>query len=137
MPNGPVGLFLLRLHTKTIQPGGVTLTLTLTVSTPTDQVTGHASVTQAVNPPLDVQSHVSGTLIHQFVMPPGQSHQRIDLTGYPIIHWPPGGGIGPVILPNFKAIIVLDASYSEGVANFQWRTFAGTWHSLTQDVVKF
>ena len=32
----------------------------------------------------------------------------IDLTGYPVINWPPLGGVGPVQLPNLKANIAMD-----------------------------
>jgi hypothetical protein len=137
MSNGtPAGLFLLRLHTARIIPGAPYLVLTLSVDTPTNKVTGHVSVTQATSPPLDVQGHVTGDLIHEFVLPPAKSHQRINLTGYPIIHWPPGGGIGPVIPPIFNAIIVLDENYQEGVAKFSYRNEFGAWHSAQQDVVK-
>ena len=132
----PVGLFLLKLETRTDLIGGAVLNLILTVYTPTDTVTGYAEVTQPLEHPVVAQAHVTGVLIHETVLPPSKSHVRIDLTGYPEIHWPLPGGVGPVIGQNFKSIIVLEADYSEGTIRYQYKSHTGRWIVLEQKIYK-
>ncbi|MEE3623637.1 DUF1842 domain-containing protein [Nitrospirillum sp. BR 11752] len=127
------GLFHLTLHSGGA-PGAPTDTLNLTVYTPKREVTGYSLVTQATNPPLHVASHVTGTLIYETVTGPG-SKIRIDLNGWPEIHWPPQAGIGPVIPQNYKAILVLEPNYASGVIRYEYRTdLSGPWHVVEQPV---
>jgi hypothetical protein len=133
----PAGLFLLQLQSST---GGLLgapqLNLTLTVYTPTEQVTGFAEVSQAVTPPSgQTKSHVNGVLIYETVMGSG-SKVRIDVTGYPIIQWPQHAGIGPVIPTNFKATVLLNPQMTEGAVDYQWQTSDGTWHHTHQPIAK-
>ena len=130
------GLFLLQLQTVTPDPLMPLLQLRLTVSTPTEAVEGYAEVIQATTPRGPVTSHVTGSLNPQYVMPPGKSHIRLDLTGYPNIQWPSNGGIGPVILPNFKATVLLDTKYSTGHVFYQYCDAQGAWHSVDQTIVQ-
>ncbi|MEJ8474609.1 DUF1842 domain-containing protein [Roseibium algae] len=131
-----VGLFLLRLKTDTgSRLGAASNDLTLTVSTPNQTVSGHSSVTWAVSPPVDVQSHVTGVLIYETVMPPGESKIRIDLSGWPEINWPINGGVGPVIPQNYKSIIILKPDYSEGFIVYQFRTdISGKWIEIREKI---
>lgn len=128
------GLFLLQLRTQAAMPGAPTLALTLSVYTPGQKVTGHAIVTQALADPVVCQSSVSGPLIYETVMPPGKSAIRIDLTGYPGIQWPAGAGVGPVMEPNFRAMIVMATDYSSGVAHYQYLDASGNWHAIEQPI---
>ncbi|MBT9372535.1 DUF1842 domain-containing protein [Rhizobium sp. CSW-27] len=129
------GLFFLPLRTEGAL-GAPVNTLSLTVYTPKSIVTGHSEVTQAVNPPLNVSSHVTGTLIYETVMGPG-SKVRIDLTGWPEINWPAGAGVGPVIPENYSAIIVLEPDFSSGEIIYQYRTgLTGEWHQVRQKIVR-
>lgn len=129
------GLFLLQLQSSGA-PGAPIVKLSLTVYTPGQKVTGFAEVTQATNPPLDVRSHVTGNLIYETVSGPG-SKIRIDLDGWPEIHWPKDGGVGPVIPENFKAIIVLEPDYSAGTIEFQYRNdWSGKWTKVREPIKK-
>ncbi|SIQ23075.1 protein of unknown function [Rhizobium sp. RU35A] len=130
-----MGLFLLPLRSEGA-PGAPVNTLSLTVYTPKSIVTGHSEVTQAVNPPLGISSHVTGTLIYETVMGPG-SKVRIDLTGWPEIFWPSNAGVGPVIPENYSSIILLEPDFSGGEIIFQYRTaLTGEWHQVRQKVVR-
>ncbi|MBP2548917.1 hypothetical protein J2858_001833 [Neorhizobium galegae] len=130
-----VGLFYLPLRSEGA-PGAPINTLNLTVYTPKSLVTGHSEVTQAVNPPLSVSSHVSGPLIYETVMGPG-SKIRIDLKGWPEIVWPPEAGIGPVIPENYSAILLLEPDFSGGEIIYQYRTgLTGEWHQVRQPISK-
>ncbi|MTI44148.1 uncharacterized protein DUF1842 [Roseibium hamelinense] len=129
-----VGLFLLKLQSVGM-PGAPTNTLMLTVYAPTQTVTGHSSVHQAINPPLNVESHVSGNLIFATVMDKEKSRIRIDLAGWPEIRLPGGAGIGPVIPENYNAQILLKTDYSEGTIRFRFRDdFMSEWHSVSQEI---
>jgi hypothetical protein len=126
------GLFLLKLQSVSKLPGAPTLHLTLTVDTVNQKVSGYEEVTQALLHPVVSKGHVYGDLIYEYVWGPG-SKVRIDLTGYPIIHWPAGGGVGPVILPNFRATLLLDTHYSKGEVHYEYLAADG-WHSITQEI---
>ncbi|WP_044564365.1 DUF1842 domain-containing protein [Azospirillum sp. B4] len=127
------GLFFLPLRSGGA-PGAPTDALNLTIYTPKREVTGHSLVTQATNPPLHVASHVTGTLIYETVIGPG-SKVRIDLNGWPEIHWPPQAGIGPVIPQNYKAILLLEPNFASGVIRYEYRTdLSGPWHVVEQPV---
>jgi hypothetical protein len=130
-----VGLFYLPLRSEG-PPGAPINTLNLTVYTPKSTVTGHSEVSQAVNPPLNVSSHVTGNLIYATVMGPG-SKIRLDLTGWPEIVWPAGAGVGPVIPENYSAIVLLEPDYSGGEIIYQYRTgLTGEWHQVRQTISK-
>lgn len=121
-----VGLFHLNLITESGILGAPTLTLSLGVDTVNKKVTGVAEVyDNSLRDPVLCQSHVTGEMIYEVVMPPGHSAIRIDLTGYPEIHWPVYGGIGPVIPSNFTAVIVFDSEWNQGYVEYQHLTASG------------
>lgn len=128
-----VGFFHLPLQSKSSLMGAPILHLQLGVDTVSEKVTGSAVVTQALKDPVVCKSHVTGNLIHETVMPPGESKIRIDLTGYPQIHWPSNGGVGPVILKNFKAILLFNDDWTNGVVQYQYATASG-WVKEKQNI---
>ena len=120
-----VGFFHMSLRSESNLAGAPIVYLELGVDTVNEAVTGSAIVTQALKNPVVCKSHVTGVLISQFVMPPGTSTYRIDLTGYPEIHWPKGGGIGPVIPKNFTATLLFDSNWANGTIQYQYATASG------------
>ncbi|MBQ4836602.1 DUF1842 domain-containing protein [Pseudoalteromonas luteoviolacea] len=111
----------LKSETGELYAGAPTLNLQLTLDTIHDSATGYAEVTKATATHVESVSHVSGNIIYETVMGPG-SKVRIDLTGFPNIHWPqiPGQGPGIQIPPNFKATLVLEPDFSEGEVVYQY-----------------
>ena len=128
------GLFFLELQSGTEAIGAPIVNYRLTVDTVNERATGLAEVTQALAQPVVCSSHVSGPVIYETVMGPG-SKIRLDLDGYPIFHFPAGAGIGPVILENFKSIVLLDPDWQTGEVRYQYRASDGSWiHIYSQKI---
>jgi len=108
-----VGLFPLSYRIGTSAPGAQSLTLNLLVFTPEQTVSGTAFVTQATNPPLELQSDVWGEYTYMTVMSPAVSKILITAQGN---HGGPGSN-SPV---NFKLQLVVGSDWKEGVANYQY-----------------
>lgn len=120
-----VGLFLVRYDIATGLPGAPKLTLALTVNTVDRTMNGAARLTQAVSPPLDLRMNVHGTYVSLPLPPlPGIA---ASLTGYPVLHWPPGGGIGPVVLPTLHLHMQLDGEFQKGTASYRYLAPNGEW----------
>jgi hypothetical protein len=113
------GLFIVSYTVGNEIPGAPLLNLDLMVNTPNKEINGAGSVTQAINPPLDVKSKISGDYSYMTVMP-NSTHILLVLTGYPNIKWPKGGGIGPVIMPNLEVRLVLNDDWKSGTGNFTY-----------------
>lgn len=128
------GLFHLQLQSETNLMGAPILHMSLGVDSVNDKVTGIASVTQALEKPVVCTSHVTGNLIYETVMKPGVSKIRIDLSGYPEIHWPSGGGVGPVIPKNFSAMLLFDSNWTNGTVQYQYATTSG-WVKESQKLI--
>ncbi|MCK0068453.1 DUF1842 domain-containing protein [Kordiimonas laminariae] len=120
------GLFRLPLIAEGGMPGAPTLHLFLGIDTVHDRASGFAEVTQALAQPVVCTADVAGPVIYETVMGPG-SKIRIDLEGYPVIDWPKGGGVGPVIPKNFKATILLDTDWQKGEVSYQYQARNGEW----------
>lgn len=117
-----VGLFPVSYRIGTGEPGAQNLALNLLVSTPQQHVTGNAAVTQATNPPLDIDSDVWGEYTYMTVMKPGVSKILITAQGN-------HGGPGSNSIINFKIHLVVGTDWREGVANYEY--FDGQrWHEL-------
>lgn len=101
------------------KPGAPLFKVSLLVYTPGKSVSGYGVITQATSPPLKVETKLHGDFTYMTVMP-RNVHILVVATGYPIIHWPPHGGIGPVILPNVNLRMVLTEDWKSGTANFQY-----------------
>jgi hypothetical protein len=56
----------------------------------------------------------------------------IDLTGYPMINWPFRGGVGPVLLPNLKANLVMNKTVTEGSVAYEYQ--ADQWQRVEQQI---
>ncbi|OLR92859.1 hypothetical protein BJP25_19630 [Actinokineospora bangkokensis] len=112
-------------------PGAPLLRLDLgMLSTPPTSVTGHARLSQAISPPLDVVDQVSGSF--HTVVTHGGTLVVVSLTGYPVVHWPPHGGIGPVIPSNLDVRLVLGSDWRDGTASYRYTTeVGGQWHEVT------
>jgi hypothetical protein len=111
-------------------PGAPLLRLDLTlVTTPPTSVTGHARITQAISPPLDQVSRVTGEF-HTIATPTDTLH-IVTLQGYPLVVWPPHSGIGPVLLPNLDARLILSNTWRDGTASYRYTTTpGGEWHTV-------
>lgn len=120
-----VGLFLVRYDVGTRLPGAPTLTLALTVNTVDRTINGGARVTQAVSPPLDLRMNVHGTYA-SLPLPPAPGIVA-SLTGYPAVHWPHHGGIGPVLPAVLDLHMQLDSDFQGGVASYRYLAPNGEW----------
>ncbi|KIH84174.1 DUF1842 domain-containing protein [Pseudomonas batumici] len=108
-----VGLFPLSYRIGTNAPGAQSLTLNLLVFTPEQSVSGTAVVTQAINPPLELQSDVWGEYTYMTVMSPAVSKILITAQGN-------HGGPSSNSAVNFKLHLVVGSDWKEGVANYQY-----------------
>lgn len=129
------GLFPVCYHIGGDKPGAPLFKVSLLVYTPGKTVGGYGIVTQATSPPLKVETRLHGDFTYMTVMP-RNVHILVVATGYPIIHWPPHGGIGPVILPNVHLRMVLKEDWKSGTANFQYVDSKGNWHNIENAPVK-
>jgi len=116
-------------------PGAPVLKTCLTVCTPQETISGAGSVTQAVNPPVDIQTIITGQYTYMTVMP-NTSKILVIAEGYPPVKFPSGAGIGPVILPNVQLRMVLDECWEKGVAEFKFCDASGCWHEVKNVPVK-
>ncbi len=124
-----VGLFLAQYQITTPGVGGPVFTLHLTVNTPNATVQGAGNITQTTNPPLNIGTRLNGSFTYMTVMPKN-THILITATGYPIIDFPPHAGIGPVLMPNSRLRMVLEADWKTGTAEYQYLTSNGEWKSI-------
>lgn len=130
-----VGLFPLTLQSESSLLGAPTVNLQLTIDTPNKTVSGLATVSNgSLAKPIVCKSHVTGDFIYETVMSPGESKIRIDVTGHPQIHWPKGGGVGPVIPKNFSAMILLNTDWSEGTIQYEYATGVNEWQKESQAI---
>ncbi|AZD21424.1 MULTISPECIES: DUF1842 domain-containing protein [Pseudomonas] len=109
----PVGLFPLSYRIGNPTPGAPSLTLDLLVYTPEQTVRGTSVVTQATNPPLDLQSDVWGQYTYLTVMPPSSSKILVTAQGNQ-------GGPGSNSIVTFKIQLVVDHDWKNGIANYQY-----------------
>ncbi len=96
---------------------------------PRDAVSGYGRLSQAVNPPLEVNSRLEGEYTPLTVVPQS-THILITLTGYPVVTWPPHGGVGPVLEPNLHVRIALESDWKSGTATFSYRDSNGEWRQV-------
>ncbi len=118
------GLFPLSYRIGTDKPGAPSLILNLLVYTPDHSVRGGSTITQAVNPPLDLHSDVWGQYTYLTVMHPSTSKILITAQGNQ-------GGPGSNAIITFKLHLVVGDNWKEGIANYQY--FNGhDWVSVNQ-----
>lgn len=94
-------------------PGAPRLELNLLVYTPDRSVRGHAQLTQATNPPLDLHLDVWGTYSYLSVQPPSEGKILLTLRGNQ------GGpqANSPIQL-NLQGLLELD--WQRGLANYRY-----------------
>lgn len=123
MPTLPrIGLFPARYVVGTGQPGAPTLTLGLLVDTPRRTVVGGATITQAVNPPLDFHADTWGTFSYLALMPPSETRILVVLQGNT-------GGPESNSVTTFRLHLVLNSDWQAGVANYSYLN-NGSWHDV-------
>lgn len=130
-----VGLFNANYEIGGEMPGAPVVNLNLGVYTPQEKVSGIGHIYQATNPPLNIATRIDGQYTYMCVMPKN-CHILVTATGYPAIKWPSGGGIGPVLLPNFEIRMVLTEDWKSGVANYKYQDDKGKWHEVKNAPVK-
>jgi hypothetical protein len=127
--NQSVGFFIASYQiSEPKKVGAPVLHLQLGVSTPSETVTGHASITQATNPPVSCQSQVTGTFTYMTVMP-NTTHILVVCTG---CQPTPGGGN-----VNFECRMVLSQDWKTGTCNYKYQDGHGNWHSIENCPVSF
>lgn len=129
------GLFIVCYEIGGDMPGAPLFKVNLGVYTPAETVSGIGNITQATNPPLDIGTRLHGQYTYMCVMPK-TCHILITATGYPIIKWPQGGGIGPVIPPNVDLRMVVTEDWKSGTANYKYVDDKGNWHEITDAPIK-
>jgi hypothetical protein len=129
------GLFIVSYEIGGNMPGAPLFKVNFSVFTPGETVNGIGHITQATNPPLDIATNLSGQYTYMCVMPE-RCHILVTATGHPIIKWPQGGGIGPVIPPNVELRMVLSEDWKSGTANYKYQDSSGKWDEVTNVPVK-
>jgi len=110
-----IGLFVASYEISTGMAGAPTMHATLVVSTPERTVHGTCTVTQAVNPPLRFAAELTGTFDYLGLMPPSPTNVIVHAIGYPVGTLP-----NTPIAPTARLDMLLDPSWSDGVANFRY-----------------
>lgn len=116
-------------------PGAPLFKVNLLVYASGKTVTGFGEITQTTSPPLDIKTKLEGTFTYMTVMP-RNVHILVVAQGYPQVHWPPHGGVGPVILPNVELRMVLTEDWQSGVAEYKYLDSKGNWHEIEDAPVK-
>lgn len=129
------GLFIVSYEIGGNMPGAPLFNVNFSVYTPGETVSGIGHITQSINPPLDIATNLSGQYTYMCVMP-DSCHILINTLGYPIIKWPQGGGIGPVIMPNVELRMVVGEDWKGGTANYKYQDGNGNWHEVTNAPVR-
>ncbi|GAB2896064.1 DUF1842 domain-containing protein [Paraburkholderia jirisanensis] len=109
-------------------PGAPTLHLALLVDTPASSVVGTASITQAINPPLDFHVDAWGRFSYMALMPPSKTRILVTLEGNQ-------GGPKSNSPVSFKLYLVLNSDWQTGTASYSYFS-NGTWHDVASVPVK-
>jgi hypothetical protein len=118
MSEKKVGFFIVSYKIGTGDLGATTFTVHLGIDTVNEAVSGSGLITQAVNPPVHVSTNLQGQYSYMATMQ--DCHILVVCEGHPVIKWPKGGGIGPVIPPNVHLRMVLTEDWKSGVANYAY-----------------
>jgi hypothetical protein len=128
------GLFHLSLKSESDLMGAPILHLKLGIDSVNGTVSGLATVTQDLDSSIVCTSVLTGTIIsYETSIITGANVTNITLSGYPEIHWPAKGGIGPIIPKNFSASIVFENDWMTGAVEYQYQSF-GRWVKETQKI---
>jgi hypothetical protein len=125
-----VGLFPISYQIGGNVPGAVTFNVHFAVSTPARTVHGAGELTQAINPPLDLPTALSGEYTFLTVMP-DQSKILVTATGQGQVN-----PIQPIEATNVRLRLLLSKDWQSGVANYDYFS-NGKWNSVDNAPVKF
>ncbi|MFK7749066.1 MAG: DUF1842 domain-containing protein [Kordia sp.] len=125
MSNSVPNVFLLNLLIGESMAGAITCRMNLGVSPQTKTVQGRSVVFQAVNPPLHVESAVTGT--YNYLCTNTSCHIMIIVNGY--TENEKGS------LKNFEARILLEDNWETGTANYSFLR-DGEWVTMSNQVVR-
>jgi uncharacterized protein DUF1842 len=130
------GLFLVNYQVGTGAPGAPTLNLSLAVNAAHRTLHGIGEITQAVHPPVDVDTRVDGTYLPILIL--GNPSLLVEASGMPPVHWPDRRRQGPgtAILPNFFLRMVLQDWESGGTAYYRYQSSEGQWVEVNDVPVK-
>ena len=122
------GLFILPSVTigNAGMPGAPIFQLSLAVNTVAKAISGHGRITQAVSPPVDVETHLSGFYVVATVMP---KETRLVVRASGVPH--EGAG-----LLNVHLRMVLSEDWKSGTASYDYRGSDGQWHAVDNVPVK-
>lgn len=109
------GAFLVNYRIGTGQPGAPTFTVHLVISAPNRAANGAGQITQAVNPPLQLPTSLSGEYTYMTVMP---DNSKILLT---LRGEGPINPIQPLLASNVRVWLVLSTDWQSGTANYEYR----------------
>ncbi|MGH1383140.1 DUF1842 domain-containing protein [Kordia sp.] len=125
MSNSVPNVFLLNLLIGESMPGAITCTMNLGVTPKTRTVQGRSVVFQAVNPPLHVESAVTGK--YNYLCTNTSCHIMIVVSGYT------ENERGS--LKNFEARILLEDNWESGTANYSFLR-DGEWVKMSNQKVR-
>ncbi|AXF23945.1 hypothetical protein CUJ89_26640 [Burkholderia pyrrocinia] len=120
--NTRTGLFPAGYLIGTAMPGAPTLRLALLVDTPERSVVGTATITQAVNPPVEFHADVWGNYTYMALMPPVNTRILVTLQGN-------DGGPNANSIVTFRLHLVLENDWQSGVASYSYFD-NGNWHAI-------
>lgn len=128
---GQVGLFPVSYEIGGNMPGAPLFRVNLVVFTPAKTVHGAGHISQATNPPLSVNTILSGQYTYMTVMP-NNSHILVTATGHPVALGPGT----PVLPPNVQLRMVLSSDWKSGTANYEYQDSNHHWHTIDNAPVK-
>ncbi|WP_455926085.1 DUF1842 domain-containing protein [Pseudomonas putida] len=119
-----VGLFPVSFDVGTHKPGAQQLHVDLLVNTPRQRLAGAGTLTQAINPPLDLTFEVAGEYTYLGLIPPTEARILLTLQGRQS-----GQGVTSPIV--FKAQLIVEPNWQSGFATYSYQV-NGQWHTVDQ-----
>lgn len=134
--NGPVlGSFPACYYISSFEPGAPVLNVRMLVNMPTRTVTGESTVSNASLGNM-VTSNIRGTVTPY----PSEADPQVwmvNITGWPQVSWPKGGGIGPILLSNLKASFSVLPNWQKGTSgSYAYRSGSLEWTKISGAQVK-
>lgn len=105
-------------------PGGVSFDVTLNFNEPGGQITGEGTITQAVNPPVDVHTYLSGVVTQVDLTDINRPILAATLTGYESLPASPPSKV------NVKDFDFYDMGQTEPLVSYSFLRSDGTWASV-------
>lgn len=122
------GLFIGSWEAGFDMPGAPRLTLDLMFNAPRSRVSGYGHLSQPVNPPLEIDSALTGE--YSFIVFGAERRVLINMTGIPVDPHIPEHG------PNMMVHMILDEDWRSGTCTFKYRSLGGEWHEIESAPVK-